>query len=48
VLHHHRQASHGVTVADISNFERDEVAASKLAIDAEVEQRELAHAVFHL
>jgi hypothetical protein len=37
-----------VAVADIADFELDEVAATQFAVDAEVEQRELSDTVRHL
>jgi hypothetical protein len=48
VLHHYRPRGDLVAVADIAEPERNEVASAKLAVDAQVEERELAHSVFHL
>ena len=48
VLHHHGAGRDLVPVADVSDLQADEVAAAKLAVDPQVEQRELAHPIFHL
>jgi hypothetical protein len=37
-----------VTVADVADLERNEIAPSQLAVDAEVEERQLAYSVLHL
>ena len=42
------RACHMLPVVDIAHLELDEVAASQLAIDAEVKQRELSNAAFHM
>ena len=44
-----RCAINGVSVWDnVLNFERDDIAAAQLAIDGEIEQRQIAFAVRHL
>src|SRR4051794_6853145 len=48
VLHHHGPSSDLLAVADVPDLEADEVAAAQLAIDSQVEERELAHPAFHL
>jgi hypothetical protein len=35
-------------VADVADLEGREIAAAKLAVDAHVEERQLAYATFHL
>lgn len=35
-------------MADVADLERNEVAPTKLAVDAEVEEREFAYSVLHL
>ena len=37
-----------VAVADVPDLEADEIVASKLAVDSQVEERKLTHAVLHL
>lgn len=48
VLHDDGACRHGFAVADVPDLESDEVAAAKLAVDAQVEQGELAHPALHL
>jgi hypothetical protein len=37
-----------LTVADVPNFEGNEVTTTKLAVDAKVEESKLANAIFYL
>ena len=37
-----------VAVADVSDLERHEVASPELAVDAEIEERQLSNSVLHL
>jgi len=48
VLHHDRTGCHLVAVAEVPDFEADENAAAQLAVDARVEQGELAYTALHL
>jgi len=48
VLHDDGARCHLVAVTDVPHFQADEVTASQLAIDAEVEQRQLTHPLLHL
>lgn len=48
VLHHSRACRDLVSMADISDFECDQVTAAQLAVDAQIEERKLSYAPFHL
>jgi hypothetical protein len=48
VLHDDGARRHLVTMTNVSNLQGNEVAATQLAVDAQVEQRELAYPVLHL
>lgn len=48
VLHHDSSRGNLVAVADVAHLQRDEVASAKLAVDAQVEEREFADPVLHL
>jgi hypothetical protein len=48
VLHHNSPRGQLAAVADIPDFESYEITAAKLAVDSQVEECELAHAIFHL
>ena len=39
---------HPIPMTNISDFQGDEIAATQLAVDTQVEKCELAHPVFHL
>jgi hypothetical protein len=41
LLQHDRPGSHGASVADVSDAQLDQVTRSKLAVDGEVEQRQI-------
>jgi hypothetical protein len=48
VLHHDSARCNLLTVADVPNFEGNEVTTTKLAVDAKVEESKLANAIFYL
>jgi hypothetical protein len=48
VLHDDGAARQLIAVTHVSDLERDEVAAAKLAVDAQIEEGQLTHTVFHL
>ena len=48
MLHHHRARRHLVTVANVSTLEIDGAEAAQLAVDSQVEERELSDTVLHL
>ena len=48
MLYHYSASCYLVAVADLSNPKTDEVAATKLAVDSEIEEGKLAHSAFHL
>ena len=48
VLHDDGACRNLVAMADIPDFESDEVASAKLAVDAQVEERKFAHSILHL
>ena len=48
MLRHDRTGCHLVAVAEVPDSEADEIAAAQLAVDAKVEQGELAYTALHL
>jgi hypothetical protein len=47
-LHYYGAGRHLVAAADVSDPEAGELAATQLAVDAQIEESELAHSAFHL
>jgi len=47
-LQHDRVRSNVIAVADVADLQRSQVAGPELAVDAEIEERELARPFFHL
>lgn len=48
VLHNDGALRQQVAMAHVPDLQRDEAASAWLAVDAEAEQREFTHPVFHL
>src|SRR4030095_3030958 len=48
VLHHHGAGCHLIAVADVPDLEANEVAATELAVDAEIEECQLTQSILHL
>ena len=48
VLHDHGAGGHLVAVADVPDLQTHEMAASQLAVDSQVEEREFPHPTLHL
>ena len=48
VLHHDGPRGELVAVADVADLEGNEVTSAKLAVDAQVEKREVAYSILHL
>jgi hypothetical protein len=47
VLHHSGARRNLVSMTDVSDLEGDEIAPAKLAVDTQVEEREISHPPFH-
>ena len=47
-LHDHRPRQNLISVRDVADFEIDEIASSQLAIDGQIEHRQISNLVFVL